>query len=151
MSPEVEAAALRRRVRGRRHHRRELLGEEHVVVTRHPGPLPRQVLDEQLQLIAERTMQLAPRRYARGSDSIAALELRLASGADGECDRRAQQRRPARRLQVGQQVARFLGALVAQVRDSLLAHGLGASDLIGVLDLAARDPHRQARWAGSAR
>ena len=49
----------------------------------------------------------------------------------------------ARRLQVGQQVARVLRAVVAAVGDALVAAGLGARDLVGVLDAAAHEAHRQ--------
>ena len=49
----------------------------------------------------------------------------------------------ARRLQVGEQVARVLRAVVAAVGDALVAPGLGAGDLVGVLHAAAHEAHRE--------
>ena len=43
----------------------------------------------------------------------------------------------AGRLEIGEEVPRLLGALVAEVRDALVAVGLGADDLVGILDTAA--------------
>ena len=54
---EVEAAARADRVRRRRHHRGHLLGGQHVVVARDARALARQVLQEQLELVAERPVQ----------------------------------------------------------------------------------------------
>ena len=126
----------------RRHHRGHLLGRERVVVAGDARALRRQVLEEQLQLIADRTVQ-ADLAVGAAAHLDALLEPFLVRGADGDRQRRAQERRLARGLQVGEQVARVLRALVAQVGDPLVAVGLGPHDLVGVLDPAPRDPQRE--------
>ena len=141
--PEVEARARAGLVGAGRHHRRDLLGGERVVVARDLRALAGQVLQEQRQLIAERAVQAdlavgAPRHLH------ALLQLLLAAGADRDRERRSEQRRSAGGLQVGEQVARLLRALVAEVGDALLAVGLRLDDLVGVLDPPPRDPQRQA-------
>ena len=141
--PEVEARARAGLVGRGRHHRRDLLGRQRVVVARDPRALPGQVLQEQRQLIAERAVQAdlavgAPRHLH------ALLQLLLVLGADRDRERRPQQRRAAGGLQVGEQVACLLRALIAEVGDALLAVGLRAHDLIGVLDPPPRDSQRQA-------
>ena len=129
-------------MRGRRHHRGDLLGSEGVVVSRDAGALAGQVLREQSQLIAQGPVQLdlavgAPDHFH------ALLELLRLAGADRDGERGPQQRRPAGGLQVGQQVASLLGALVAEVGNSLVTVGLGPHDLIGVLDPPPCDPQRE--------
>ncbi len=76
--------------------------------------LPGQVLHEQAQLIAQRPVQLdlavgAPDHFH------ALLELLRLARADRDGERGPQQRRPAGGLQVGQQVAGLLGALISEV------------------------------------
>ncbi len=140
--PEVEAPARSRGVRGGRHHRRDLLGRQRVVVASQPGPLTRQMLEEQLQLIAQRPMQ-AYLTVGAPAHLHALLQLLLAAGRNSDRERRAQQRRLARCLQVCEQVPRLLRALVAHVGDPLLPAGLRPHDLIGVLDPPSGDPQRQ--------
>ena len=112
--------------------------------------MPGSARDEQAQLVAERAVQAD---LAEGApDRLdAALELRRAGRGDRDGERRAQQRRMARGLKVGEQVARVLRAVVAAVGDALVAARLGARDLVGVLDAAAHQPHRECRWRDSAR
>ena len=74
----------------------------------------------------------------------APLQLGFVARRDSDRDRRAQQRRPARCLQVGQKIASLLRALEAEIGDALLAVGLRTHDLVRVLDPAPRDPQREA-------
>jgi hypothetical protein len=100
------------------------------------------VLQEQLELISQRSMQ-SYLPVGAPTHLHAPLELALVGCGDGDRKRRAQERRFARGLQVGEQIPRLLRALVAEVADALLARGLCAHDLVGVLDLATRDPQRE--------
>ena len=129
-------------MRGGRHHRRHLLARERVVVADYARRLRRQVLAEELELVAERTMQphLA---VCAPAELHPLLERLLLRGRDSDRERRAQQRRPARGLQVREQVARLLGALVSLVARALLPVGLGLKDLVGVLNAAAREAQRE--------
>ncbi len=129
-------------MRGVRHHRRDLLARERVVVAGKPRALGGQVLEEELQLIADRTMQ-PDLAVGTPTHLDTFLEHALISRADRNRERRAQQRWPTRCLQIREQVSRLLGPLVAKVRHALLAVGLRAHDLVGVLDLPARQPQRQ--------
>ena len=94
------------------------------------------MLEEQVELIADRPMQPdLPEGSPAGLDT--ALELGLSVGSHVNRERRPQQGRMACRLEIRQEVPRFLVALVAEVRDPLVPVGLGADDLVGVLDTAA--------------
>ena len=104
---EVEAAARADRMGRGRHHRRDLLGGERVVVAGDPRSLSRQVLQEQLKLLAERPVQ-ADLAICTAAHLDALLERLLIRRTDGDRERRPQQRRPARCLQVAEQIARFL-------------------------------------------
>ncbi len=106
---QIEAPLGARGVSGGGHHRRHLLGGEGVVVARDPRALRRQMLKEQRDLIAERAMEAhlsigAPARLHTLGERL------LIGGADGDGERGAQERRTARGLQVGEQIARLLGA-----------------------------------------
>ena len=125
---------------GGRHHGGDLLDREGVLVAAGARGLAGEVLAEELELLAERAMQ---RDLAEGptAGGDAALELVGVGGGDGHGEARAQQRRVAGRLQVPQQVAGGLRALVALVAGPLVAVVLGAQDLIGVLDAPPHQPH----------
>ena len=125
---------------GGRHHGGDLLDRQGVLVAAGPRGLPGEVLAEELELLAERAMQrdLAEGPTAGGN---AALELVGVGGGDGHRETRAQQRRVAGRLQVPQQVASGLRALIALVAGPLVAVVLGAQDLVGVLDAPPHEPH----------
>ena len=140
--PEVEAAARANHMGGGGHHRGDLLGCEHVVVAGDPRPLSGKVLREELQLVAQRPVQ-ADLAVGPPAHLHAPLELSLAGGRHRDRQGPSQQRRTARGLQVAQQVARLLRALVAEIGNALLALGLGAHDLVCVLDPFARDPQRE--------
>ena len=100
------------------------------------------MLQKELQLIPEGPMQpdlaVGPPAHLH-----ARLELLLAFGRDRDRQGRAKQRRTTRRLQIGQQVARLLRALVAEVGGALLPVGLRPQDLVCVLNLSPRDSQRQ--------
>ena len=97
--PEVEAAPRSNRVRGERHHRGDLFGGEHVVVTSDGRALAGERCDEQAELVPERTMQAHfAERAPNGVD--APLKLIRVEGRNGDRQRRPQQRWMTRRLQV---------------------------------------------------
>ena len=139
---EIEPASRPHGVRRGWHHRGRLLGREHFVVSAHARSLRGQLLHEELELIAEWAVQAdIPERAARGLHSL--LELILAQGCDRDRERRSQKRRAPACLQVSEQVARLMRALDAQIGRSLIALGLRAIDLVGVLDPFARDTNRE--------
>ena len=136
---EVEAPARAGEVRGDRHHRRDLLGRHNVVVVADSHPLTRELGHEQLELRAERAVELHLTICAPGRLD-AALELRGVCGGHRYGERCTQERRLALGLKLGEQVTRLLRAVVAPIRDALIALGLGAGDLVGVLNAAAHEP-----------
>ena len=81
----------------------------------------------------------------------ALLQFGLVGRRDGQRQRGAQQGRPTRRLQIAEQVASLLRALVALVGNALVAVGLRPNDLVGILDAAAREANGERHWAGSER
>ena len=96
---EEKAPARTDRVRRERHHRGDLLGGQHVVVAGDGAALPGQCCDEQAQLVTERAME--PHLAKRAPDRFdAPLEFLLPARRNGDGERRPQQRRMARRLQV---------------------------------------------------
>src|SRR5258708_2853246 len=133
--PEVVAATRTGEMGGRGHHRRKLFRRERVVVAGHACSLTGEMLNEQLELFTERPVEPhLPICPAGELDSR--LELALRRCTDGDADRRAQEGRPARCLQVSEQISRLPGALITEVACALLPSGLRAQDLVGILDLA---------------
>src|SRR5439155_3959600 len=112
--PEVIAAPRSGGMRRGRHHGRHLLRGQRVVIADDPGALTRQVLEEQLQLVAQRPVQ-ADLPVCAPAHLDALLQLLIAFGPHGYGERGPQQRRTGRGLQVCEQVARLLRALVAEV------------------------------------
>src|SRR5207253_10528757 len=97
------------------------------------------VQPEQLQLASQRARK-AYLTEGAPAHLDAALELGLIGCPDRDRERRAQERRATRGLQIREQIASLLGALVADVRDPLLAVGLCPHDLLGLLAPAPREP-----------
>jgi hypothetical protein len=126
-----------------RHHRCHLLDHERVVVAPRARGLAGEVLAEELELLAERAMQ---RDLAEGPPAgrHPALELVGLGGGDRYREACSEQGWATRGLQIAEQVACGLGALVALVAGPLVAVVLGAQDLIGVLDAPAHQPHGRA-------
>ncbi len=139
---EVKAAGRAHPMSRGRHHRRDLLGRERVLIAEHARALARQVLKEQLHLLADRAVQADLAVSAAGSVH-ALLQPALALRTKRDREAGAQQRRSAGALQVGEQLPRLLAALQAALGDPLLTVCLRARDLVGVLDAATRDPQRE--------
>ena len=121
------------RMRGRGHHRSELLDEQVVVVAGRAGRLTGKVGYEQGELVAERSVQ-ANRRVLAAKLLDTLLELFGAGRGNAERDRGPQQRRTVAPRQVPLEVPRGLRAGGRVRGRPMFAVGLFAIDVVGVDD-----------------